>query len=147
MHTFPYIWAGDDVRDVMHGLWGTSYLLASAVGKQTVTGNLPRFASPHHLITDCWWSALRSFLYEPGYNWQLITQLNLTTRYAHCLKSEKPVSFRHRSDSLVCSATMPEHPVEGLTHSHAQRWNFCSARLQKSGHYLDWEIGDSLTIM
>lgn len=40
------------------------------------------------------------------------------------------------------SATMPEHPTEGLSHFHALSVNFCSARLQNSGYYLDWETGD-----
>lgn len=148
--TFPYSWAGDEVRDVMHGLWSTSYLLASAVGKQSVTGNLPRFASPHNLIIssqivdDLLSAASYMSLGKIG-NWLP----NWTWPHAMPTVWNRRSLFPLGIDRTVwCgSASMPEHPTEGLTHSHALRWNFCSARLQKSGLYLDWEIGDSLTIM
>lgn len=50
---------------------------------------------PHHSV--CWLSALRIILYEGQQNGRLITQLNLTTKPAHCLKAERPASCYHRS--------------------------------------------------
>lgn len=50
---------------------------------------------PHHSVS--WLSALGIILYEGQQNWQLITQLNLTTKPAHCLKAERPASCYHRS--------------------------------------------------
>lgn len=49
----------------------------------------------HHSV--CWLSALWIILYEDQQNWRLITQLNLTTKPAHCLKAERPASCYHRS--------------------------------------------------
>lgn len=49
----------------------------------------------HHSV--CWLSALGIILYEGQQNWGLITQLNLTTKPAHCLNAERPASCYHRS--------------------------------------------------